>query len=67
MKKVKCKFKGHNIVAKHTTNIMLKEYECTECKQEFTTDGYGRMVKLTRYWKENNMLFKQYFKQRAAV
>ena len=67
MKNHSCKIRGHKIVPVETENIQLKEFECSKCKSQFTTDGYGRIVKLTNYWRQNHLLFENYFRQRTAV
>jgi len=58
MKKIVCKVKGHKLTSIKKNNLLIKEYECTNCSQKFTTDGYGQIVILNRYWQENNMLFE---------
>jgi len=63
MKGILCKIRGHNYSPQSTGNILIKEYECTSCNEKFTTDGYGKIVKLNRYWKENNILFEKYFQE----
>jgi len=65
MKRLNCKIQGHTLVKIKSEDVQLKNFECTHCKQEFTTDGYGRVVKLTKFWQENNKLFEDYFKQRV--
>jgi len=60
-----CKIKGHHFVRMHTKNIIIKKYECSVCKEQFTRDGYDRMVKFTEYWKKNHQLFEKYYKKRV--
>ena len=67
MKKNTCKIRGHKIEPVATNNVQIKQFECCRCKEQFTTDGYGRIVKLTKYWKQNHLLFENYFRKRAAV
>ncbi|RDK88218.1 hypothetical protein [Marinirhabdus gelatinilytica] len=62
MKIFSCKITGHNLNELTNNALYVKEYECAKCKQQFTTDGYGRLVKLTRYWKENNKYFATFIK-----
>lgn len=66
MAKLSCRIKGHQLVSLETNNIQIKEYECSCCKQKFTTNGYGRIVKLTPYWKQNHAMFEQYFNKQTA-
>jgi hypothetical protein len=64
MKPLRCKIKGHSLSPVSTQPFQIKEFECTRCNQKFTTDGYGRLVKFTRYWKENHDFFNNHFKKR---
>jgi 5-methylcytosine-specific restriction endonuclease McrA len=66
MKRIACKIKGHKFSSIKKTNILIKEYTCTHCNQKFTTDGYGQIVKLNSYWKENNILFERLLENRSA-
>jgi hypothetical protein len=67
MKKLFCKIKGHQFVSLKRGDYQIKEYKCSCCKQKYTEDGYGQIVKLTKYWETNNMLFEQHFRNRTAV
>lgn len=66
-KKMLCKFLGHRFVSIKKEDILIKEYMCTCCAKKFTVDGYGRIVRLSKYWEENNLLFERNFKNRTAV
>lgn len=66
MKRIACKIKGHKLSLIKKSNILIKEYTCVNCKQKFTTDGYGQIVKLTSNWKENNILFERILENRSA-
>lgn len=67
MKKLICKIKGHQFVSVKKGTLQLKEYQCRCCKQKYTEDGYGQIVKLTKYWETNNMLFERHYRNRTAV
>lgn len=58
MKGIYCKIKGHEFIDLNNESISIKEFECKNCQQKFTTDGYGKIVKLTPYWEQNNLVFK---------
>ncbi|QIE59610.1 hypothetical protein G5B37_08550 [Rasiella rasia] len=60
MKLLSCKFSGHSLKEISTDSLYIKEFECTRCNQKYTTDGYGRYVKLTKYWRENNRYFETF-------
>jgi len=65
--KKSCKGMGHNIVPVSAQDVHIKEFECSHCHQKFTPDGYGRMVKLTAFWRQNNELFRNYFAQQRVA
>jgi hypothetical protein len=64
MKQLRCKIKGHSLSPVSNQPFHIQEYECTCCKQKFTTDGYGRLVKFTPYWEENHEFFNDHFQKR---
>lgn len=64
MNTIICKIIGHNYTKVKDSSV--NEYTCKNCKEKFTTDGYGTMVKLTPFWKENNLLFEQYSREKSA-
>ncbi|MBZ0327653.1 MAG: hypothetical protein K8F54_08630 [Altibacter sp.] len=66
MKKIVCKLKGHTYIPIKKEKLLIEEYECLHCKQRYTTDGYGRMVKLTKYWQSNHQFFERHFTKQAA-
>ncbi|GHC45676.1 hypothetical protein [Ulvibacter litoralis] len=66
MKLFTCKIKGHKLTTIKKDSILIKEFECINCKKKFTTDGYGKVVKLNSYWEQNNLLFEQLQKRQKA-
>lgn len=54
MKELNCKVFGHNMRKTSSQSAMVKEYKCSCCNKEFTKDGYGEIVVLDSYWKQNN-------------
>jgi len=63
MKSILCKIIGHRYSEESKSNIYTNNYECKNCHQKFTTDGYGTIIKLTSFWKENNLMFKKYIQE----
>lgn len=61
-----CKVFGHHLVSIKKATLLIKEYECEKCHQKFTTDGYGHIVKLSKYWEENNLIFENKFQNKTA-
>lgn len=66
MKQLICKVTGHNLKNIQKENFLIKEYQCTKCKEKFTTDGYGHLVKLNRYWEKNNVLFEKNYQSTVS-
>jgi len=58
MKHLFCKIKGHSFAEIPKSGIHIKAYECSNCSEKFTTDGYGKMVKLNSYWEKNHEFFQ---------
>ncbi|GER58853.1 hypothetical protein ULMA_09610 [Patiriisocius marinus] len=67
MGKLRCKIKGHNLTTVSTANVLIKKYECSHCKQQYTVNGYGKIVKMDSVWEKNHQLFINYFERNAAV
>lgn len=66
-KKLLCKLFGHQLVSIKKKDILIKEYQCSCCQKKFTTDGYGQMVSLSKYWEENNLLFEKIHNKRVVI
>lgn len=66
MKKIKCKIKGHKLSPLTKESSIIEEFECTNCSQKFTIDGYGKLVKLTEFWVQNNLLFEKFYQNKTA-
>ncbi len=60
MNSLLCKIIGHKYSKNNNSTIHINDYVCKNCNQKFTTDGYGTIVKLTSFWKENNLQFEKY-------
>lgn len=67
MKKLVCKIRGHQFVSVKKEGRQIKEYQCQCCKQRYTEDGYGKIVRLTKYWETNNLLFEEHFRKKTAI
>tara|TARA_B100001146_G_scaffold225213_1_gene247932 strand:+ start:11830 stop:12033 length:204 start_codon:yes stop_codon:yes gene_type:complete len=66
MKHLRCKLKGHQLKKIEKESILIQEYRCTCCGQKYTTDGYGTLVRLTKHWERNNLLFENYLGKRMV-
>lgn len=67
MKLFSCKLTGHILKEITSDSIYMKEFECSKCKQQYTTNGYGKLVKLTKYWKENNQYFASFIENKEPA
>lgn len=67
MKLFSCKFTGHSLKEISSDSLYMKEFECAKCKQLYTTNGYGKFVRLTKYWKENNQYFASFLENKSKV
>ncbi|MEP2936321.1 MAG: hypothetical protein ABJM06_12060 [Gilvibacter sp.] len=66
IKQLLCKVKGHKLVLTHQDNLHIKEFTCRCCYKEFTEDGYGKIVGLNKYWRENHSKFKEYLQEQYS-
>lgn len=64
---VGCKLFGHKyrITKRYASN--LKEFECAQCKKQFTLDGYGHYTPLTPKLKKVNELFENFYSKKRLV
>ena len=64
MGKMYCKIFGHDYgVSRHVTSH-VKEYKCSRCQKELTTDCKGNLTELTSKLKEINDELKQFHNKR---
>jgi hypothetical protein len=54
MKEINCEIFGHSLNKSSAPNAHIKEYKCSCCHKSFTQDGYGEIVILDSFWKQNN-------------
>jgi len=61
-----CNIFGHNYkLTKRVTNH-VKEYTCSCCKKQLTTDGNGRLTELTPKYQEINHNLERIYSNRMA-
>jgi len=66
-KNLKCRILGHNLVKIKSDDLLIKQYQCTRCAKKFTTDGYGRLVAYSEYWKENHSFFQNHSIKKLSI
>jgi hypothetical protein len=64
MKHLICKLTGHSFLPELSNSEepnLLQSFDCKNCNEKCTTDGYGRIVKFDRYWEKNHHFFQLHF------
>lgn len=54
-----CNFFGHNFEVSKKVTSHVKEYKCSHCKKQLTTNSNGNLVKLTPKYKEINSILER--------
>lgn len=62
--KIKCAFFGHNYVVTKKVTKHVKEYTCTCCNRQLTTNSNGRLTELTPVYKEINSILEKIYTRR---
>ena len=59
MKEIQCKMFGHDYdVTRHVT-YHVKEYTCSRCEKQLTTNSNGNLIELTPKFKEINDILER--------
>lgn len=66
-KKIVCSFFGHNLIIKRNITPNFKEYKCTTCNIELTTNAKGEKTFLTPHLKEVNETLYNFYNKRHSV
>lgn len=59
MKNVYCSLFGHEYKVTREVTYHVKEYKCKHCKSEVTTDSNGKLIPLTKKFKEINSVLNR--------
>ncbi|HZW62725.1 MAG TPA: hypothetical protein VFF15_03675 [Flavobacteriaceae bacterium] len=62
--KLYCSIFGHNFEISKKVTRHVKEYTCTNCKKELTTNGNGYLTELTPTYKEINSVLERIYTNR---
>ena len=65
MKSIYCSFFGHHYQVSKNVTYHVKEYKCTHCNSQLTTDGKGKLTPLTPKYKEINSVLERIHAKRA--
>ncbi|WP_349267477.1 hypothetical protein [Pseudalgibacter alginicilyticus] len=64
MKNIHCVVFGHNYKVTKRVTYYVKEYTCSRCKKQLTTNGNGNLVPLTPKFKEINDVLERIHQNR---
>lgn len=64
MKNIHCTVFGHNYQVTKSVTYYVKEYTCSHCKKQLTTNGSGNLVPLTPKFKEINDVLERIHRNR---
>ena len=54
-----CNIFGHDFEVSKKVTYHVKEYKCTQCKKELTTNSNGKLINLTPKYKEINSILER--------
>lgn len=63
-KKLYCNVFGHNYEVSKNVTSHVKEYTCTCCKKQLTTNSNGDLTELTPKYKEINSILEEIYTRR---
>ncbi len=63
-KKLYCNVFGHNYEVSKKVTSHVKEYTCTCCKKQLTTNSNGDLIELTPKFKEINSILEEIYTRR---
>ena len=62
--KMYCSIFGHDFEVSRKVTRHVKEYECSHCKKELTTNGNGNLTVLTPKYREINSILERMYTRR---
>lgn len=66
MKSIYCSFFGHQYEVSKKVTYHVKEYKCTHCSAQMTTNGKGGITPLTPKYKEINSVLERIHNNRMS-
>ncbi|WP_066222209.1 DUF1660 family phage protein [Formosa haliotis] len=64
--KLYCNLFGHNYEVTKQVTYHVKEYKCSHCKRELTTNSNGNLIELTPKFKEINSILERIHSSKIA-
>ena len=62
--KLYCNIFGHDYQVSRKVTNHVKEYKCSHCKKELTTNGNGNLTALTPKYREINSILERMYSNR---
>jgi transposase-like protein len=62
--KMYCNFFGHDYQVTKKVTYHVKEYTCSHCKKQLTTNSNGSLIELTPKFKEINAILERIYNTR---
>jgi len=66
VKSIYCSFFGHQYEVSKKVTYHVKEYKCTHCHTQMTTNGKGGLTPLTPKYQEINSVLERIHKKRIS-
>ena len=66
MKTIYCSIFGHEFEVSKKITYHVKEYKCTRCNAQMTTNGKGHLIPLTPKYKEINSVLERIHNKRVS-
>ncbi|TNJ44162.1 hypothetical protein KFZ70_03905 [Tamlana fucoidanivorans] len=63
--KMYCNLFGHDYQVSKRVTYHVKEYTCSHCKKELTTDSNGNLIELTPKFREINSILERIYNSRT--
>ena len=63
--KMYCNLFGHDYKVTKKVTLHVKEYKCTHCKKELTTNSNGNLIEMTPTFREINRTLKRIYVSKA--
>ncbi len=64
--RLKCNLFGHNFEVSRNVTYHVKEYKCSNCNKELTTNGKGNLTPLTPKYREINSILSRIHTKRQS-
>ncbi|WP_308991507.1 hypothetical protein QLS71_005685 [Mariniflexile litorale] len=62
--KMYCNLFGHDYQVSKKVTYHVKEYTCSHCKKQLTTNSNGKLIELTPTFKEINIILERIYNTR---